>query len=286
VEDFSIGERRLGKVSLLAENDKGAWRLQNVVIENPDGRLTGQGVWSARANRSRLSFQLSANDSGKLLGRLGYPGMLQGGNAELEGTLEWQGAPVQFNPAALSGNLEVKASRGQFSKIDPGMGKLLGLLSLQSLARRLILDFRDIFSDGYVFDSLTAKLDIQSGVISTNGDLRISGPAGVMLMRGTADMKTETQDLILTIQPEMGGVAAMGAAIVVNPLVGAAALLAQNFLQNPLNKAFSMRYRVTGAWHDPVVERETQLPASGEGKSKENAPDGADASSALEQKSP
>ncbi|MCL2022079.1 MAG: TIGR02099 family protein [Betaproteobacteria bacterium] len=263
IGDLAIGERRLGKVSMLAENDEGAWRLQDIVIENPDGRLTGRGVWYAKTNRSRLDFQLAVHDSGKLLGRLGYPDMLRGGNANLEGELEWRGAPTQFDAATLSGDLQVKASRGQFSKIDPGVGKLLGLLSLQSLTRRLSLDFRDIFSEGYAFDSLTAKLKIQDGVIATDGDLRIAGPSGVMLMNGTADMATETQGLTLIIQPEMGGVAAVGVAIAVNPLVGAAAFLAQTILKNPLNKVVSLRYRVTGSWDDPVVERKTRLPVLG-----------------------
>ena len=37
------------------------------------------------------------------------------------------------------------AGAGQFTKIDPGIGKLLGVLSLQALPRRLQLDFRDVF---------------------------------------------------------------------------------------------------------------------------------------------
>jgi uncharacterized protein YhdP len=187
--------------------------------------------------------------------------MMRGGNASLEGKLEWRGAPVQFDPITLSGSLQINATNGQFSKLDPGVGKLLGLISLQSLTRRLSLDFRDIFSEGYAFDSLAAKLKITAGVIATDEDLRIAGPSGVVLMNGTADMTTETQNMTLIIQPEMGGLAAVGAAFAVNPLVGAAALLAQNFLKNPLNKVFSMHYLVTGSWDDPIVERQTSLPS-------------------------
>jgi len=261
IGDFSIGDKNFGKVSLLAENEGDVWRLQNIVVENPDGQLTGHGVWDAAANRSYLDFRLVAHNSGKLLGRMGYPDMLRGGSANLEGKLEWQGAPLQFDTATLSGDLAINTANGQFSRIDPGMGKLLGLLSLQSLTRRLTLDFRDIFSDGYAFDSLTAKLKINAGVISTDGDLRIASPAGTILMSGTADMTTETQNLALAIQPELGGITAAGAAFFVNPLVGAAALLAQNFLKNPLNKVFSIRYLVTGSWDEPIVERQTHLPS-------------------------
>ncbi|MDR1849471.1 MAG: TIGR02099 family protein, partial [Zoogloeaceae bacterium] len=279
IDDFAIGKRNLGKVSVLAENENQIWYLRNILIENPDGRLTGSGVWHpAPINRSHLDFKLSSENSGRLLGRLGYPNMMRRGNAELSGELDWQGRPVQFNAKTLSGKLKVDATNGQFSRIEPGAGKLLGLLSLQSLTRRLTLDFRDIFSDGYAFDSLAARLSIQAGVISTDKDLRVVGPAGEILMSGTTDMNLETQNLVLIMQPELGGVAAVGVATVINPLVGAAALLAQRILRNPLNRVFRIRYHVTGSWDNPVMERQTRLPkpgsADGEGEEDDDDDDG------------
>lgn len=94
----------------------------------------------------------------------------------------------------------------------------------------------------------------------TDGDLKIDGPAGEVLMNGTVDMKQETQNLLVTVQPELGGVAAVGAAVAINPVVGAAALLAQNLLKNPLNKAFGFQYRVTGSWAQPQVDKVEHKP--------------------------
>jgi hypothetical protein len=45
----------------------------------------------------------------------------------------------------MSGQFNVNVESGQFVKADPGIAKLLGVLSLQSLPRRLALDFRDVF---------------------------------------------------------------------------------------------------------------------------------------------
>jgi uncharacterized protein (TIGR02099 family) len=261
IEDFTFNKRRFGRVALQAENVGKLWRLNQIVIENPDGKLTGNGIWRPGATgRSDLDFSLEATDSGKLLERMGYPGALRGGTATLSGQLNWAGSPLEFNTATLGGALRLAAARGQFAKVSPGVevGKLLGLLSLQSMSRRLSLDFRDIFSDGFTYDRITAQMRIKDGVMTTDGDLQIIAPSGKALMNGTVDMKNETQALRLTMQPELGGVAAMGAAVAINPLVGAAALLAQNFLKNPLNKVFSLKYSVTGSWTDPKVER---LPA-------------------------
>ena len=257
IDDFTYGKRRFGRVELQAENVGRRWRLNQVVIENPAGKLTGAGFWRPGVNgQSNLDFKLDASDSGKLLGHLGYPGAIRGGTAALSGQLQWAGSPLDFDAATLEGNLQLDAQKGQFSKIEPGVGKLLGLLSLQSFTRRLSLDFRDIFSEGFAYDSIAAKMHIADGIMTTDGDLQIIAPLGKTLMNGTVDMKNETQNLNLTMQPELGGVAAVGAAVAtLNPLVGAAALLAQNFLKNPLNRIFSLKYTVTGSWAEPNVER-------------------------------
>ncbi|GHU09958.1 hypothetical protein FACS1894185_0180 [Betaproteobacteria bacterium] len=257
IDDFTYNKRRFGRVTLQAENVGRRWNLNRIVIENPAGKLTGGGLWRpGTGGRSALDFKLDASDSGKLLERLGYPGAIRGGTATLSGALNWEGSPLDFDAATLNGDLQLAAQKGQFSKIDPGVGKLLGLLSLQSLTRRLSLDFRDIFSEGFAYDSIAAKMHITDGVMTTDGDLQISGPSGKVLMNGKVDMKNETQNLSLTMQPELGGAAALGAAVAtLNPLVGAAALLAQNFLKNPLNRIFSLNYTVTGSWAEPNVER-------------------------------
>lgn len=256
VGDFSVGARRLGRLDLQAENAGSRWNLRQILLESPDGRLSGSGVWeTAGESRTHLDFRLQSADTGKLLERLGYPGAIKGGTAELSGKLDWAGAPVAFDPASLGGQLQLDAARGQFSKVEPGVGKLLGLLSLQSITRRLSLDFRDVFNDGFAYDRIAARMEIRNGVMRTQGPLEIDGPSGDVLMQGTVDMRHETQDLLVTIHPEVGGVAAVGAAVVINPVVGAAALLAQNLLQDPLNKAFGFQLQVSGSWVHPQIDK-------------------------------
>lgn len=266
VGDFAVGERRFGRLELNAENGKGRWNLRNILIENPDGKLVGNGVWDmTNTRRTTLNFELDSSNSGSMLGRLGYPGMVRGGTAKLQGKLDWAGPPISLDPASLGGSLQLEAAKGQFAKLNPGAGRLLGLLSLQSFTRRLTLDFRDVFSDGFAYDLISAKMMIKNGVMRTDGDLKVDGPAGKVLMTGTVDMKQETQNLLVTVQPEVGGVAAVGAAVVINPVVGAAALVAQNVLRNPLNKMFSVRYRVTGSWDEPqMVKVDSRTPQESE----------------------
>lgn len=253
-DDFSIGARRFGRLEVQARNEARVWRLDKVLLSNPYGTLTASGLWRfAGSKRTQLNFRLDSSDAGKLLDRLGYAGAVRGASAQLSGKVGWNAPPTELDYATLSGEMKVEVGKGQFVKLDPGAGKLLGLISLQSLPRRITLDFRDVFSEGFAFDSITGQLALQNGMMRTDR-LQIDGPAARVVMRGETDLQHETQRLTVKVQPELGGTAALGVALL-NPVAGVAALLAHKILQNPLNQIFGFDYLVTGSWSDPKVEK-------------------------------
>ncbi|MBA3998709.1 MAG: TIGR02099 family protein [Candidatus Accumulibacter sp.] len=262
-DDFSVGARRFGRLEVQARNEARVWRLDKIVLSNPYGTLSGSGLWRfAGSNRTQLNFRLDSGDAGKLLDRLGYAGAVRGASAQLEGKIGWNAPPVDLDYATLSGEMKVDVGKGQFVKLDPGAGKLLGLISLQSLPRRISLDFRDVFSEGFAFDSIAGQLVMQNGMMRTDR-LQIDGPAARVVMRGETDLQRETQRLTVNVQPELGGTAALGVALL-NPVAGVAALLAHKILQNPLNQMFGFDYLVTGTWDDPKVEKlsRSEVPAA------------------------
>ncbi|HPT51426.1 MAG TPA: YhdP family protein [Accumulibacter sp.] len=254
IDDFAVGASRFGRLEVQAHNDGGVWRLTKVEIANPNGSLTGSGQWQfAGGKRMQLDFTLESSDAGKLLERLGHGGVVRGGVATLKGKIGWNGQPTMLDYGTLSGDMRLEASNGRFVKLDPGAGRLLGLISLQGLPRRFLLDFGDVFSEGFSFDNINGRMTVKSGLMRTDR-LQIDGPSARVVMRGETDLKMETQRLNVTVQPELGGSAALGVAVI-NPLAGVATLLAHKILQNPLNKVFSFDYLVTGKWDDPKVER-------------------------------
>jgi uncharacterized protein (TIGR02099 family) len=263
-DEFAVGKRRFGRLELQARNEGRVWRLDKILLSNPFGSLSGKGQWQAlNGNRTQLDFKLDSSDVGKLLDRLGYAGAVRSGTALLEGKIGWNGSPVGLDYATLGGEMKVEVGKGQFVKLDPGAGKLLGLLSLQALPRRISLDFRDVFSEGFAFDSIAGNVTMKSGQMHTDR-LLIDGPAARVVMRGDADLQHETQHLNVNVQPDLGSGAALGVALI-NPLAGVAALLAHKILQNPLNQMFGFNYLVTGTWDDPKVEKLSHaepLPAS------------------------
>jgi uncharacterized protein YhdP len=202
-----------------------------------------------------LSFGLDFNNAGALLNRLGIQDALRGGSGRLEGELGWRGSPFAIHYPTLGGNLKLNTSKGQFLKASAGAGRLLGVLSLQSLPRRMTLDFRDVFSEGFAFDSISATAQLASGVLTTR-DFRMRGASANVLIEGSADVGRETQNLHVLVLPEINaGSASLAYALLANPAIGLGTFLAQLVLRDPLSKAFSFEYDVTGTWADPQVKR-------------------------------
>ena len=263
-DDFNLGEKKFGRLEFLANNERNLWRIEKINATNPYATLSGKGFWQtgARRNRTQLDFKLESSDVGKLLERFAHPGTMQGGSVRLEGQIDWNGPPTSLDFSSLGGDMDLEATRGQFVKINPGAGKLLGLLSLQSLPRRITLDFKDVFSDGFAFEKISSKLKIKNGLMQTER-LQLDGPAAKVLMRGEVDLKNETQNLRVTVQPELGGTAALGIAFI-NPIAGAATWAASQLFQNPLNQLFGFDYSITGTWNDPKIEKlgKNELPSA------------------------
>lgn len=257
VADLVIDRRRFGRLDLEARNDGGLWRLERVVLDNPDGHFQGKGMWrNQNGHRTQLEFELESSNVGNLLERMGHPGTIRRGSAHLRGNLNWNGPPSALDYPSLNGELTLAASRGQFAKLEPGFGKLLGLLSLQALPRRITLDFRDVFSDGFAFDSVESRLTVQHGIMRTRDELRIDGPAARVVMKGEVDLSRERQNLNVTVQPQIAGVAALGAIALANPVAGVATLIANSVLPNPINRLFSFRYQIGGTWDNPVISKQ------------------------------
>jgi uncharacterized protein (TIGR02099 family) len=258
----SSKDKVLGKLELLAQPSGTDWQIQKLALVNDAGRIDAQGSWrnSAGNPQTWLDVAIDVKEAGQFLGRFGWPDAVKGAPTKIEGQVSWTGAPSEFDYASLSGSFKLQSGAGQFTKLDPGVGRLLGVLSLQALPRRITLDFRDVFSEGFAFDTVSGDVRMQSGVMHTDA-FRLVGPSAAVNIAGDVDLAAETQQLRVRVQPSLSsGVSAGAAALfIANPLIGAAVgagtLLAQKMLNNPFDQLFSYEYAVSGAWDDPVVTR-------------------------------
>jgi len=245
------------------------WRMTRLRLSNADAQLDATGNWTALGAqsqsgaatpgprgkpRSAFSFTLDLHNSGALLARLGMPQAVKGGKGTLTGQVNWLGSPLDLDLRSMGGDVKVLINEGQFLKADPGMAKLLGVLSLQALPRRLVLDFRDLFQQGFAFDSIDGDVKIAQGVATTR-NLRMRGVQAIVLMEGQADLVKETQNLHVFVVPEINAGTASLAYAAINPVVGLGTFLAQMLLRKQVSEAATREFWVTGPWADPQVAK-------------------------------
>ena len=266
VQDFELRGRRLGRLDIEARNratpdGQREWRLGKFNLTAPEATLVSSGSWAliggagqAAQRRTSMDFALDIRDSGALLARFGMDGVLRRGKGSIAGQVGWQGSPLSPDYRSMTGQMHVDVEAGQFLKADPGLAKLLGVLSLQSLPRRFALDFRDVFSEGFAFDFVRGDVRIDKGVASTN-NLQMKGVSAAVLMEGKADIEHETQDLHVVVVPEINAMTASLVATAINPVVGLGSFLAQIFLRGPLIQAATQEFHIDGTWAEPRVER-------------------------------
>ena len=251
-DEFELGTKKLGALALNAFENGEDWVIQKLNITNVDSTLSVQGNWHnwTRNPNTSLIVSLDTNNIGKTFVRFGQPDVIKGGEAKMNGQLNWAGSPHEFAITRLDGNLAFEATKGQILKVKPGVGRLLGLVTLQSLPRRLTLDFRDLFSDGFAFDKISATAKIDSGIVRSD-DFFMTGPAAEASIKGETNLKAETQNLKVKVIPHVSDSLSL-AALAGGPIFGAAAFVAQKILKDPFNKIASSEYVITGTWDNPI----------------------------------
>jgi uncharacterized protein YhdP len=281
VEDFELRGKKLGRLEVdavnLAVSSPTAttvrdmpreWRLNRFNIITPEAVLTADGNWANIANpavaiagrsikerrRTTLNFKLAMENAGDVLTRFGMVGVVRRGKGKIEGQVSWLGSPITLDYPSMGGSFNVNVETGQFLKADPGIAKLLGVLSLQSLPRRLALDFRDVFSEGFSFDFVRGDVTIAQGIARTN-NLQMKGVNAAVLMEGQADIAKETQTIKVVVVPEINAGSASLIASAINPLVGLTTFLAQVILRRPLIEAATQEFLIDGTWLDPRMTK-------------------------------
>ncbi|WP_321905392.1 YhdP family phospholipid transporter [Paraburkholderia tropica] len=289
VNQLIVRGRDLGRLQINAhnydENGVPVWQLDKLDILNPDAHFTATENWRAIGDetapadtaggasqtprRTALDFHVDIKDAGKLLERAGVAHAVKNGEGTLSGNLVWRGGPSKIDFPTLNGNLALDLRHGQILKIDQGVATLLGVLSLQSLARFATMDFRDVIGQGLPFTSITGTGQIENGIGRTS-DFRLVTAPGRAQMQGTVDLAHETQDLRVHVVPTVSAGAGVVVAAIINPLLGLAALAGDIALSHTVESAFARDYAITGSWAKPHVERlrgdqgkmDTQVPAA------------------------
>ncbi len=263
VDDLRVGDVALGSASLQTRRTATGMRIERLRTRAAKQRIDLTGDWTGRgaSARTRLQAVLGSDDFGALLAGFGFGGRIDGGDGEARFDVQWPGSPAQFSLAALQGGLAVKIKDGRLVEIEPGAGRVLGLLSIAELPRRLTLDFRDFFSKGFSFNRIHGNVSFAGGKARSD-DLVIDGPAAEIQISGAADLRAKTFDQTIEVLPKAGNLLTAVGALTAGPVGAAVGAVANAMLRKPLSEINAKTYRVTGPWKDPEVEVSSRAASS------------------------
>lgn len=264
VAELRANDATLGRLRLVAMPRPGGIRLTEISLDSERQRIDASGEWwsSGAGQASRLKATLRSQALGETLATFGYPGSgIDRGETEADLAVEWEAALPDFALERLDGALKFQVGPGQLRDINPGLGRMVGMLSVQNLTRRLSFDFSDLFQPGMGFDRISGEFAFKRGYAYTD-NLLIEAPAARIEIKGRTGLQARDYDQTITVIPNFGGTLPVAGAIAGGPVVGAAVFVAERLLQKGIEHATRYRYTLKGSWDKPVMESLQEPPAT------------------------
>ncbi len=270
IGSLHLDNKDLGAVNLYSRRVLHGVSFERFAIDSPAIVLNGSGAWLEQANGqvSRFNVEVTGGDLGKLATLLDTGNEVEGGELSGDVSVSWAGAPMDFELAHVEADIQLKAKDGRLVSVDEGPGKLLSLFSLNSLQRRLSLDFSDVVKEGFSFDTMKGNFVIMDGDAFTN-DFTIKGTSVRIDIAGRTGLSKRDYDQLVTVTPQVTSTLPLAGAIAGGPVIGAAVFLADKLVGDQFNRLTRVQYQVTGSWDKPVYQRLSEQPAKKRGSSEQ-----------------
>jgi len=274
-DQLILNQQNLGSLEMdIRKIDEGL-SLTSTLIK-PDQlslNLSGRWIKVSQKPESWFEFDLNASEVGNLLADMDITHNLKDANAAIKGNLNWVGGPHRISMQGIKGKINADIGKGSILEVDPGIGRILGLLNLTALQRRLSLDFSDLYGKGFGFDRMQGAFKFKDGNADTEG-FQIDGPAAKIIVSGRSGLVTHELDQHITVTPQITSSVTL-ATTIANPAAGAALFLAQKIMGEELDKITRYEYQVTGTWDEPLFSKKksTFLAPLGKALSTEGQPD-------------
>ncbi|KHT55461.1 protease [Alteromonas macleodii] len=257
----------LGEITLDIAKEENGLAIRQLLVKSDETNVTATGYWKHMGGeiQSALNGTLTSPDVGQMLKEYGVESGIKDSSANVAFDITWPNAPMDFGFEQLNGNVEWSLSDGYLTELSDKGSRIFTLFSLNSLVRKLSLDFRDVFAKGFFYDDMGGTLSIVDGKAYTD-DTEIDGGAGEIEITGFTDLNTGGLNYNVSFAPNVTGNLPFLVYFLATPPTALAALAIDQVLTSA--KVISnVNYRVTGTIKDPKfdeVERNSKdisLPA-------------------------
>ncbi|CAM3019323.1 YhdP family protein [Vibrio rarus] len=258
IDDFWMQGYKVGKVdaAMKHEGHRIVWDKAN--LTSGQSSLFAKGWWTLtdKQSNTHLSFDMKGENNSEIMARFGIDSGIQKAPFEFKSSLDWQGSPWNMRVDTVNGSLDAKFGRGVISDVG-GAAKLLGMFSLDSLIRRMQLDFSDVFDDGLAFDSIQGTGKVENGIFVTN-NLKMDSISGDMTIRGLANLNTQMVDAEVTFKPDVTSGIPMLTAFAVAPQTALYVLAISTVVAPVIEVITQVTYEIKGPMNSPQVKEKSR----------------------------
>jgi uncharacterized protein (TIGR02099 family) len=259
--EFALGTRFLGAVSATLRRTADGLETDDLIARDKSFEIVGNGRWvvdeaDPAGSHSYLLATLKSSDVEKTMQRLGYEPGIVSDDLSMTFDMNWSGGPRDDFRDSLNGEAMVRIGTGQLSDVEPGAGRMMGLMSVVALPRRLSLDFRDVFGKGFGFDEIRGRFRLSDGQTYTC-NLSLEGPAAQIGVVGRAGLVDRDYDQTAVVNASFGNALPVVGAALGGPTVAAVMLIFSRIFKKPLAEVSQVYYGITGSWDEPIIESVT-----------------------------
>ena len=143
IKSFQYSDVNLGKLSVSTTKYEDGMKIDKFSFIKNGLDISGNGIWKLieGQNSSAFDITLNAEKLDIMLKTFGYSvTSIKEGKTTLVINANWDDTPANFSLDRLSGSISMNIDKGELLDVEPSAGRLFGLLSIQTLPRRLSLE--------------------------------------------------------------------------------------------------------------------------------------------------
>ena len=260
IKEILIGESSYGSWEMKIRRDAQGFGIHDVIadIKGLHVESNAPGHWNTSENVSRFAGTVTATDLAEVLPQWDYAASIESEKARLDANLSWPGSPLNFDLWDVSGGMNIEIKNGRFLDVQSGSGtvRIFGLFNLAALAKRMTLDFSDVFGKGISFDEVTAQTQLVDGFLTFTQPMEVEGTGGSFRLAGTVDLESGALDnemvVTLPVSDSLPWYAAY-LSVFANPILGGAVFVGERLFRDQIDSFSSAKYRIDGTLDEPIV---------------------------------
>lgn len=226
-------------------------------LEGQDGAQLDWQYDNEGRQETRFSGLIKTTNMADVMRAWDQPELIESQNASYRAQVHWQGGPRDFSPEALEGDLIFGLQEGRFARNpaggSDGLLRLFAVLNFDSLARRLRLDFSDLYQSGLAYDSIQGQAYFDRGQVEFRDPLQVRSPSSRLQLVGRVNLNEETLDARLVATLPVAGNLTFLTALAAGLPAAAGVYIVSKLFEKQVDQATSISYRIRGGWDDPKI---------------------------------